>query len=105
MTTFNIDTDSIINKVVRDARDSIENKAKEATSNIIRSHFNSGQYRGPEGLGHQIVRQKVEDFILSEEFNRVVDTAIEKHMEEEAGRAVKVLLNSRTRKHLFEATK
>lgn len=82
---------------------------KIATDNISKmfcsgsDHFKS-LLNLPEGLGHEIIRKKVEEYILSDKFAEMVDRLIDEHVEEQATEAIKTLLNSRSRKYLFEPT-
>ena len=104
MNEIKINLAPAITSTQQQAEKTLEDKLNNAASRIVNTLLDSGQYHGhTEGLAHEIIRKKIEEYVLSDKFSTLVDTAIENAVEEETAQAVKVLLNSKTRKHLFSA--
>lgn len=105
MTTINIDLDPIISKVKTEAVEQVTRSVENTASLIVRSLMNSGKhYNSKEGLGHEIIRKHVEDYVLSDKFLKKLDVIIDNVADEQMTEAVKILLQSKTRKVLFDAT-
>lgn len=103
--TISIDLDPIIKKAKDDAIHQAESSIKQTSNLAVRNLMDSGRYFGKkEGLGHEIIRKHVEDYILSDEFGKKIDQIIEEEAEGQMRSALRVLLHSKTRKVLFEAT-
>jgi hypothetical protein len=99
-----IDLAAIIERVRKAAELELVNNTNRATRSVVLDLLNSGRYGDKEGLAHEIIRKKVEDFILSDTYTKLIDEVIEQNMREEAASAVKTLLNSKIRKSLFQPT-
>lgn len=106
MTKINFDLTEAIEKAQRQAELDIVAGIRRAGEGIARDLLNSGRYKGygPEGLAHEIIRKKIEDYVLSDAFSQKLDNTIIRVMDEESEKAVRTLLNSKTRKKLFQAT-
>lgn len=103
MTEFRFDMQPAINQAKEKAIREIENTISRAGSNVASDVMSNGRY-GKEGLGHEILRKKIEDYVLSDKFAEKLDVIIEQVCEEQMISAAKVLIHSKTRKHLFEST-
>jgi len=64
MTTININTQAAVD----DALVHAHHLVKRAAETAITRHFNDGSYGGTKGIGYELIQKKVEDFLLSEEF-------------------------------------
>jgi hypothetical protein len=105
MAKFEIDLQPIIDRVAQRATNDFETNVPRAAEGIIRDLFDNGRYRpGKEGLAHEILRKKIEEYVLSDAYANTLDAIIEAVAEEQMTEAVKVLVKSKTRKVLFEAT-
>lgn len=93
-----------VEKIQRDAQQAAMSQAKSSADSLINIMFKNGRttWNSPEGIGHEIIRKKVEEYILSDKFADTIDRLIEEYAEEQAAAAVKALLNSKSRKYLFE---
>jgi peptidyl-tRNA hydrolase len=91
-------------KIQSDAQRDAMATARSSADFLLATMFKNGRttWTRPEGIGHEIIRKKVEEYILSDKFAEMVDRLIDEHVEEQATEAVKALLNSRSRKYLFE---
>lgn len=104
----NIPIDIDFDAIQKEAQETALFWAKKITTDTINKMFCSGSAHFsdllnlPEGLGHEIIRKKIEEYILSDKFAEMVDRLIDEHAEEQAADAVKTLLNSRSHKYLFE---
>ena len=102
---FTIDLQPTIDRAAERAQKDFETNVPRAAEGIVRDLFDNGRYRlGKEGLAHEILRKKIEDYVLSDAYADKLDTIIEAVAEEQMTEAVKVLIKSKTRKVLFEAT-
>ena len=105
---INIDLDAIQRDMEKTAVERATAVAREQINRMFRPSGTTHSITGvaywtcPEGLGHEIVRKKVEEFVLSDKFSQTIDRMIVEHFEEQAAAAVKTLVNSKSRKHLFE---
>lgn len=99
-----IDLAATIERVRKAAELELVNNTNRATRSVVLDLLNSGRYGDKEGLAHEIIRKKVEDFILSDTYTKLIDEVIEQNMREEAANAVKTLLNSKIRKSIFKPT-
>lgn len=101
---FKIDITAIAAQVKQQAEKSLETSIHSTANDVARGLMNSGRYGGKEGLAHEIIRKKVEDFILSDRFGVLIDAAIEEVAPEEIKNATRILVGSKTRKVMFTAT-
>lgn len=82
-----IDLAAIIERVRKAAELELVNNTNRATRSVVLDLLNSGRYGDKEGLAHEIIRKKVEDFILSNTYTKLIDEVIEQNMREEAAKA------------------
>lgn len=106
MTQINFDLTEAITKAKKKAELDLVSGVQNAGQGIVRSLLNDGRYKafGPEGLAHEIIRKKIEDYVLSDAFALNIGKTIERVMDEESEKALRALLNSKARKHLFQPT-
>jgi peptidyl-tRNA hydrolase len=88
-----------------DVEASVKRAIEQSLASQVSDMFKHGKdsWNSPRGIGYDIISQKVDEFVLSEKFSETVERLIEKHFEKNAEEAVKALLNSRSRKYLFDA--
>jgi hypothetical protein len=100
-----IDIQPAVDAAKREATSNLARQARDSALGVVRTLFADGsRYQQPEGLAHELIRKKIEEFILSDKFSDQLDVIIEGVMKEEMTNAVRTLLASKTRKHLFTAT-
>lgn len=106
MNEFKIDMTDIVNRAKKEAQASFETQANRSITSVLYAAFSDGRCgpRDKEGLAHEIIRKKVEELILSEEFSKMADEIVAKVAPEEIERAARALVNSKARKHLFQPT-
>ena len=104
MTEFKIDLGSALGDVEKQARLYLETGLISAARSIVTNLLHDGRYNNKEGLAHEILRKKIEDYVLSNDFSKKIDNTIQNLASEEIERAVRALLNSKARKELFSAT-
>lgn len=103
MTEIRINIEDLVRKSASGFNSLLEINTDSAVRQVISHNFGDGRYGGPKGLAYEIVENKVEELILSERFGLIVDKIIEDELEGQARAAVKSLLNSKSRKHLFQS--
>lgn len=105
-TEFRIDLSIPIAKAKKAAEDNLVEAIRQSAQSVARTLMSDGRYSagGKEGLAHEILRKKIEDYVLSDDYAKKIDSIIIDVVDEEATKAVRVLLNSKSRKHLFEPT-
>lgn len=104
MVSVNIDMKQITDAVIESAKVTAESRLKLKVGSVLNDYFSDGSgFRETKGLGYELIQKRVEDFLISPEFEKLIDEKIALHMDEAAGEAVKVLMKSKSRKHLFTA--
>jgi len=104
-----IDVDEVVRKAQSDANRMLSSAAENMASRIVSeltskgAHGSDGKLTRPQGIAYEMARNKIEEYILSVKYDKLLDRLIEEEVEEQARAAIRALLNSRTRKHLFEA--
>ena len=97
---LNISTSMVQTEIERTAREHITKRVKDQLSD----HFASKSYWSKtDGAATLVIKKAVDDYIMSEEFAALAQETIRQHAPEAARRAIINLLNSKSRKHLFEA--
>ena len=104
MTEMKIDVTALVKRAETDARAQLDNGVERISRSIVASLFHNGKYMGKEGLAHELIRKKIEDYVLTDEFAEKIDKIIIDVVDEESTKAVRALMNSKARKHLFEPT-
>lgn len=81
------------------AKDHIDRTLK----NHMRQLFQDGSWHGqPEGFAHALIKSRIDNFFTSDRCVEMIDAAIEVNAEAGFDHAAKKLLQSRSRKKLFE---
>ena len=99
-----IDLKPIIENVTDSIVADLESDLRGRVRRYMISHMIDGRNKSTEGLAHEIIRKKVEDFILSDKFEQMIQTELESQAQDGIAHAVTILLWSKSRKHLFDAT-
>lgn len=95
-------------EAVASAKALIEKNLKNAVSEIAGGLFQSeekigGYLHRREGFGRTLIRQRLEEYVASEEFEAVIQDCIRKHADNAAEHAVQKMLESASRKRVFTA--
>lgn len=104
MDEVKIDVSDLVKRAETDARRSLENGIERISRSIVANLFHDGRYMGKEGLAHELIRKKIEDYVLTDEYAEKIDKIIIDVVDDESTRAVRALINSKSRKHLFQPT-
>lgn len=101
-----------INKIHRDAIDRCTNEIRKSLESVVygivgemfqtRQVYNGREHR-PEGYMRTLIRQRVEEYATSPEFEAKIQEMIAKHLDAATDEAVKAMLNSAARKRVFSA--
>jgi len=79
----------------------VQNKAASAARNIVARRFQTGQYSGETGDLYLYIKDKIEDMTASDEFDKLLDNLIEKHLNDATENAVKLALRHLAQKKVF----
>ena len=95
-------------EAVASAKALIEKGLKNATTGIVDELFQheqtyNGQLDRKEGFARTLIRQRIEEYAASEEFEAVIQDCIRKHADNAADHAVQKMLESASRKRVFTA--
>lgn len=101
MTKFKFDLCFDSEDIEKSAKGLITERLIASARETVRSLLHDGGYGRPEGAAHQIIRNKIEDYVLSDDFSNKVDEIIVSMVDESAKLAVEALMRSKARKHLF----
>ena len=83
-----------------------QREADKAINTAIGELFNPRQRWGqPEGLLHEMVRKRIEEYVLSDKFASKLDGWIERNMDQALDHSGEKIINWAARKRLFMATK
>lgn len=82
-------------------RERVGRAGKAYVDTLLRDNSFYGQ---PSGVVYDMIKVKVDDYVTSQAFSDAMDKAIAEVIEEQAREALKIVLGSATRKHLFQAT-
>lgn len=101
---FKIDLTSDIaaakEQTIRELKERIRRSSSKVASELMQD---GGTWGKSSGVIYDIIKRKVEDYCISDEFSALMDRLIEQEAETHARMALTTLLNSRSRKMLFTA--
>jgi hypothetical protein len=87
-------------EAIRDLKERIKRSSRHVVDGLLQD---AGYWGKPSGIIYDDLKRKVEDYCLSDKFASLVDRIIEEEAEAEARKALRTLLNSKSRKALFTA--
>ena len=107
MTSHNIkidlDIDKIIHEVTKTVKTDIESRAHRSADYVVSEMFRgTGTWGKPSGVGYDIIKQQIDNYVESSEFEDIINDLIKKHTNEAAENAVKTFLDHAARKKLFK---
>lgn len=106
MTQINIPTKEAIAEAEKAAKVLLEKTLKDRAESIIRElMLGPGNWNRKEGALHAILRNKIEAYVLSDEYDAVVERVIREKANEATEEALSALMRSESRKAFFLAAK
>lgn len=105
MPTIPIDID--INKIAQDLKSQAHNMAQRQASAMISDHFReAGTFKGAtSGLGYSMIRDKIDQMLLSPEFEEKIDAMITYQFEKVFERALELACERSANKLAFTKVK
>lgn len=103
MTKINLDLTDTITKATEAAKVNVEREIRSVADGVVRTLLHNGMYR-KEGAVHELIRLKIEEYVLSDKFSQKVDAFIEQSVDPAMEEALMLLMRSKARKVLFQPT-
>ncbi len=106
MTAINIPTKEAIAQTEQSAKELLEKTLKNRAASIIEELLMPpGNWNRREGALHSLLRSKIEAYVLSDEYDAVVERVIREKANEATEEALSALMRSESRKAFFLAAK
>lgn len=104
MNEIKIDLTRVISEATKEVEREAEKYTKRIVSELLSTHFRgTSEWNKKAGLGYELIKRTVDDYILSDEFSQKIITEIKKATDASASNAVKMIMDKAARKLAFKS--